>query len=636
MAFNYLSNIPLDEARTKFVENLRASGLKSEVEGIPTVDANHRVTSKAVYAQICAPHYNSCAMDGIALDASLSYGATDTKPVTLSEDQFTWVNTGDPLPEYCDAVVMVEDVIEQEDGNIHLYTTAVPWQHVRQIGEDIAAGDMIVPSFSELTPAILGAMLAAGVLEVEVIKKPLVGIIPTGNELVSPQTAPKEGDIIEFNSTILKGMLEDWGCRVRVYPIIADDPELIKDELSKAQKDCDFVLLNAGSSAGRKDYSVEAIGAIGQVILHGVAIRPGKPVVLGSSIKGDKVVPLVGLPGYPVSAILVMEELVRPALNILLEKPDAEKQIAQATVSRRLTSSLKYLEFIRARVGKVDGKLVTMPLNRGAGVVSSFVKADGIVEIPQNKEGYEAGEIVSLTLLRDMKDIENTLVITGSHDPLIDELIDLMKRRWSDTQVVSSHVGSLGGLMALKRGESHLGGTHLLDEASGEYNRAYVQRYFPDGGVRLVGCVYRSQGLMVAHGNPLEISGVGDLDWLRYVNRQKGSGTRILLDYLLKQNGFVSSDVKGYEREEITHTAVAAAVASGTADAGMGILAAARIYDLGFIPVVQEQYDLLVAEGSFENKQYQRMVEVMQSPEFAERLDGLGGYKLNRPGEILK
>jgi len=635
MAFKYLSNIPLEEARNQFIEALISAGLQSETETIKTVEANHRVAAEAVYAHISAPHYNSCAMDGIALDASLTYGATDTRPVTLREGQFRWVNTGDPLPANCDAVVMVEDVIEADEGSVQLFTAAVPWQHIRQIGEDIAAGDMIIPSYTELTPAIQGAMLAAGVLEVKVIKKPVVGVIPTGNELVSPQADPQSGDIIEFNSTIIKGMLQDWGCEPVVYPIVRDDPGLVTEAVRKAAGECDFVLLNAGSSAGKKDYSVDAIATIGQVILHGVAIRPGKPVVLGFALRGGKVIPLVGLPGYPVSAILVMDELVRPAMNLILKRADEEKLKVETTVSRRLTSSLKYLEFIRARVGNVNGKLVAVPLNRGAGVVSSFVKADGIIEVPQNTEGYEAGEKVPVSLVRKMEDIDKTLVITGSHDPLIDELIDLMKIQWPDSQVVSSHVGSLGGLMALKRGESHLGGTHLLDEETGEYNKSYVRRYFPEGGVRLISCVFRSQGLMIAHGNPLGITSVADLAKVNYVNRQKGSGTRILLDYLLKQNGLEPSQIKGYEREEITHTAVAAAVASGTADAGMGILAAAKIYDLGFIPLIWEQYDLLVAEKTLEHPEFARLMKVMQSPEFAQRLEKLGGYRLNEPGEVI-
>ena len=635
MAFKYLSNIPLDEARVQFVDSLISAGLRPRTEQIKTVNANHRIVSQAVYAHISAPHYNSCAMDGIVLDARLTYGATETRPVTLQSGQFRWVNTGDPLPEDCDAVVMVEDVIEGEEGAVQLYSAAVPWQHIRQIGEDIAAGDMIIPSYTIVTPAIQGAMLAAGVLEISVMKKPVVGVIPTGNELISPQSDPQKGDIIEFNSTIIKGMLEDWGCEPIVFPIVRDEPGLLTEALRKATEVCDFVMLNAGSSAGKKDFSVDAIADNGEVILHGVAIRPGKPVVLGFARKGAEVIPLVGLPGYPVSAILVMEELVRPALNLLTQRVDDETPRVEASISRRLTSSLKYLEFIRARVGNVNGKLVAVPLNRGAGVVSSFVKADGIIEVPQNTEGYEAGEKVPASLVRKMEDIDKTLVITGSHDPLIDELIDLMKIKWPDSQVVSSHVGSLGGLMALKRGESHLGGTHLLDEETGEYNKSYIKRYFPEGGVKLIGCVFRSQGLMIAAGNPLGISTVADLVRVNYVNRQKGSGTRILLDYLLKQNGLETVQIKGYEREEITHTAVAAAVASGTADAGMGILAAAKIYNLGFIPLIWEQYDLLVAEKTLEHPEYARMLEVMQSPQFSQRLEKLGGYKLNNPGEVI-
>ena len=264
-----------------------------------------------------------------------------------------------------------------------------------------------------------------------------------------------------------------------------------------------------------------------------------------------------------------------------------------------------------------------------------FVKADGIIEVPQNTEGYEAGQTVPVKLVRQMEDINKTLVITGSHDPLIDELIDLMKIKRPDSKVVSSHVGSMGGLMALKRGESHMGGTQLLDEEAGGYNKSYIRRYFPDGGVRLLSCVYRSQGLIVAKDNPKGITSVADLTKVNYVNRQKGSGTRILLDYLLKQNGIEPSQIKGYDREEITHTSVAAAVASGTADAGMGILAAAKIYGLGFIPLVQEQYDLVVAEETMNHPEYARLMEVMKSDEFAQRLEKLGGYQFNNPGEII-
>ena len=635
MAFTYLSNYPLEEARELFLRELVEAGLKPRVERIPTSEANGRITSEAVYARICAPHYNACAMDGIALKASLTYNASETRPATLPENSFKWVNTGDPLPENYDCVVMVEDVIETEQG-VQLFGAATPWQHVRQIGEDIAAGDMVVPSFTELSPSALGALLASGVLEIPVICKPIVGIIPTGNELVAPSENPKPGDIIEFNSTIFSGMMHDWGCETKVYPVASDKAEVIINLLKTAIAECDLVLLNAGSSAGQKDFSIEAIQTVGSVVLHGVAIKPGKPTILGLTKRNGQVIPLVGLPGYPVSGILVLEQLIKPVIALMTGRQAEKSDFVEATVSRRLVSSLKYLEFIRARLGNVGGRIVAVPLNRGAGVVSSFVKADGIIHVPQNVEGYEAGEKVKVELLRPMSEIEQTLVITGSHDPLIDEIIDIMRRTWTDSFVASSHVGSMGGIMAVKRGEAHLGGVHLLDEASGEYNRAYIRKYIPEGGVVLMRCVQRTQGLMVASGNPLGVEGIVDLPRVRYVNRQKGSGTRVLLDYLLKQNGIDPSVILDYDREELTHTAVAAAVAAGSADAGMGILSAARVYGLGFIPVCEEEYDLLISESALSMESVQRLIRILQSGEFAARLEKLGGYKLDRPGEIIQ
>ncbi|MCZ2145980.1 MAG: molybdopterin biosynthesis protein, partial [Anaerolineales bacterium] len=583
MAFEYLTNIPLEEARETYLKALQQAGLSYKTETIQTSSALGRVTANAVYARISSPHYNACAMDGIALEAKRTFGASETTPARLSEDAFVWVNTGDPLPEGCDAVVMVEDVVQEGDG-VTLYAAALPWQHVRQIGEDISAGDMIVPSFSVLSPAALGALLESGVLSVEVVSRPIAGVIPTGNELVAPTEDPQTGSIIESNSAVFAGMLETWGCLPKIYPGVKDDPALIEAALRRALEECDLVVLNAGSSAGKKDFSADAIRRIGEVVLHGVAIKPGKPAILAHARPaGKSVVPVLGLPGYPVSGILVMEELFRPVVENLTCRPSQPAVFTQAVISRRLTSSLKYLEFVRTRLGNVNGKTVAVPLNRGAGVVSSFVKADGIIHIPQNTEGYEAGELVNVQLTRSPAEIERTLVITGSHDPLLDEVADILKRQDRNSSVASSHVGSMGGITAVKRGEAHLGGVHLLDEASGTYNIPYLRKYFPQGGVFLVECVQRTQGLMVPKGNPLGIREFADIAGKRYVNRQKGSGTRILCDYLARQNKVDPESVWGYDREEYTHTAVAAAIAAGTADAGLGILSAARIYDLDFV-----------------------------------------------------
>ena len=635
MPFQYLTNKPLDEAVQIYLDALQAKGMTYQTETIATQEALGRITSRALYAKICAPHYNACAMDGIALDAQKTFGATETTPVKLLESDFVRVDTGDPLPAGCDAVVMIEDVIEG-DGFVTLFAAAAPWQHIRQIGEDISAGDMILPSFTRISPSGMGAMLAAGVLQVEVVKRPVVGIIPTGDEIVPPTETPGEGDIIEFNSTIFSGMLAEWGCVPKVYPIVKDQLDLIAASLKKAVEECDAVILNAGSSAGTEDYSAQAMRETGEVVLHGIAIKPGKPAVLGLA-KKDKMsgaVPILGVPGYPVSGILVLEHIFKPVIDLLTCREPEKVEEIEAAVSRRLTSTLKYREFVRARLGLVNGKLVTVPLNRGAGVVSSFVKADGIIDIPQDREGYEASEPVTVRLLRDEDMIERMLVITGSHDPLLDEVADIMRRRWRDSLVASSHVGSMGGIMAVKRGEAHLGGIHLLDEASGTYNIPYLKKYFSNGGVVLVEGVGRVQGLMVPHGNPRHIKSFEDLAGIEYVNRQKGSGTRILCDYLAKQAGMDTTTVRGYEREEFTHTAVAAAIAAGTADAGLGILSAAKIYDLDFIPICEEQYDLLITEDAMDLLPVKRLLEVLHGEEFAERLQKLGGYILKTPGEV--
>jgi len=634
MPYQYLTNQPLEEARKKYIAALLAHGLKRDMETIPTVDALSRISAEAIYARISAPHYNACAMDGVALESRLTFGASERTPVHIKSSDYTWVNTGDQLPAGCDAVVMVEDVIEGNDF-ITLYSAAVPWEHIRQIGEDISAGDMIIPSFTEITPATIGALLACGVLQVNVVAKPVIGLIPTGDELVPITDSPISGSIIEFNTSIFSAMLTQWGCTPRKYPIAKDTLRTIKSALETALAECDAVVLIAGSSAGKKDYAVSAMQELGEVIAHGIAIRPGKPAILAAAISTQKkiVIPMLGLPGYPVSGMLVMEQLFKPVVDLLTGRTGVQSDHCQVEVSRRLTSSLKYKEYIRATLGRVRGKLVAVPLNRGAGVVSSMVKADGIIEVPQNVEGYEPGELVNVRLLRSMEEIERSLVITGSHDPLLDEIADIMKHLWPDSRITSSHVGSMGGILAVKRGEAHLGGVHLLDEASGVYNIPYLRRFFPDGGVVLIECVQRMQGLMVRPGNPLRIKRLSDLVGASYVNRQKGSGTRILLDYLLKQEGIDPSGISGYAREEYTHSSVAASIAAGTADTGLGIYSVAQAFGLDFVPIYQEQYDLLVLEDALQLDALQKLLDVMRSEAFAERLAKLGGYKLDKPGE---
>ena len=632
MGFEYLTNVPLTQAREDYLAMLQSHGFAPKTEVIPVFESCGRVTARAVYAHICAPHYAASAMDGVAVNAKDTFGATETTPVTLQPEQFTVLDTGDPIPEDRDAVIMGEDIVKNEDGSITIHAAA-PWQHIRQIGEDVCAGEMILPSHMTVSPAAIGAMIAGGVLEIEVIRKPVVGIIPTGDEIIPPCTDPKPGDILEFNGSIFSAMVRSWGAEAVVYPIVPDKFDQIKAMVAKAASECDMVILNAGSSAGREDFSARVIRELGEVLYHGIAMKPGKPAILGC--QGAK--PILGVPGYPVSGIIVIEQLLKPLIDHWLQVPSAPAQYAKATLTRPVVSGLKYEEFVRVRMGSVGGKLMASPLSRGSGVVSSFMKADGILEVPQGLEGFEAGAEVSVRLLSPIEKLQNTLVVIGSHDPLLDELADMLHLENPNLYMSSSHVGSMGGIMAIRRGEAHAAGCHLLDTGDGSYNRSFIRKYFPKGGVKLISCVGRQQGLMVAKGNPLNIRKFSDIakEGVRYVNRQKGSGTRILTDYLCKQENLDASAIYGYDREELTHTSVAAQIVSGSADAGMGIYSAAKLYCLDFIPICIEEYDLMIPDHAWDTPMVRELLTILKSDTFREKLLALGGYTVDNPGEVI-
>ena len=631
MPVKYLTNIPLDKAREEYLSILKQNGLAPKTETLPVLQVAGRITAAPVYAKINAPHYNACAMDGIALDSKLTFGASETTPVTLTENQYIKVDTGDPLPSTADAVVMIEDVIK--DGEtVKLFSAAAPRQHIRQIGEDICTGEMLLSSYSKITPAAVGASIASGVLEIDVIKRPIVGIIPTGDEIIPPCPNPKEGEILEFNSAIFSAMINEWDAEAKVYPIVKDDLKMISDAVKKALSECDIVLLNAGSSAGGEDFAADAISEVGSILYHGIAIKPGKPAILGYS--GSK--PILGVPGYPVSGIIVLEQILRPIVSVLCGIRQDDGEYSEATLSKAIVSTLKYKEFVRVRLGYVNDKLIASPLSRGSGVVTSYMKADGIVEVPQDLEGYEGGASVNVRLLRDKSEIHSGIVAIGSHDPLLDELSELLKLEFGDISLSSSHVGSMGGIMAVRRGEAHIAGVHLLDEKSGEYNISFIKKYFPNGGVRLVECVRRSQGLILQSGNPKNIKSIADLaqSGVRYINRQKGSGTRILIDYLCSRDNIDTIKIHGYNTEEYTHTSVAALILADNADAGLGIYSAAQMYGLDFLPICDEQYDFLIPDYAWKLPQVEKLLGLLKSEKFSQKLESLGGYTLVSPGAV--
>jgi putative molybdopterin biosynthesis protein len=523
---------------------------------------------------------------------------------------------------------MAEDLIEIDEDRVQILEPAAGWQHIRPIGEDIVTGEMLIPGKHSIRPMDIGVLLSGGITEVEVYQKPRVAVFPTGSEIIEPGGAPGEGQIIESNTRMLEALIAQEGGAPFRFPVVPDDYTLLRDTLLQAAGEYDMVLVNAGSSAGTEDFTVPVLRELGELIVHGVAMKPGKPVAL--AVVGGK--PVIGIPGYPVSAWLAYENFAAPLLNILSGRRDRTNETLEAVIAKRLVSSLKHREYVRVKLGRVDGRLVASPLARGAGAAMSLVRADGFCIIEQNSEGIEAGERARVKLCRSLDEIERTVVSIGSHDLILDLLADLMAGT-RNAYLASAHVGSMAGIAALKRGECHIAPTHLLDEVSGEYNLSYLKQIFPDQPVTLIKGVGRIQGLIVKKGNPLGIRGIGDLPRCRYINRQRGAGTRLLLDFRLKEAGISPGTIRGYDREAATHMAVAAAVESGSADTGLGISSAAAALDLGFIPLGEEEYDFALLPRFMELPPVRIFLEILRSPEFHYRLGETGGYTWTRCGE---
>ena len=620
----YIDNTDVAAAKALYFEQLK---IHPEQEEIPLAAALGRVTAEAVFARVSSPNYNAAAMDGIAVRAADTTEATEIRPVNLKLGRdFIYVNTGNQIQDPYDAVIMIEDVIHKAEDDIEILQSAYPWQHIRQIGEDIVATEMILPSRHTIRPMDLGALVAGGIENIQVYKKPQVGILPTGTEIVEKIEDVADGKIIDSNSWVFAGLIEEYGGQAKKYRPHKDDFDLLKEAILKAVDENDMVLINAGSSAGTTDYTVNLIKELGQVLIHGVAMKPGKPTILGM-IQGK---PVIGIPGYPVSAYLVFEEFVKPLMQKFLGQEEKEAMLVQARLSRRLVSSLKHKEMVRVNLGYVDGQLIATPLAGGAGTSMSLVKADGIAILAKNIEGVEAGDLVDVKLMKAEAEVLDKLVSIGSHDLVMDLLADQMP-------LSSSHVGSLGGIMALMRRECHLVPTHLLDTESGVYNVSYVQKYFPQEKMLLIKGIQRKQGFMVARGNPQGIENFSDLtkEGVVYANRQRGAGTRILLDYHLALDQIDSQQIVGYPRELTTHMAVATAVKTGSATTGLGIYSAALAMGLDFVEVTNEDYDFLIRESLAEDPRIQEFIRILKSKDFQEKVTALGGYGFERTGEII-
>lgn len=614
----YLELVSLEEALKK---TLSSFPYIPGIEGIPLSDAAGRVTAAPVFTRQSVPPVHLSAMDGIAVKSCDTSGAGEQRPVTLQES--LRVNTGNVVPSEYDAVIMIEDVEETDDGLYIIRKAAAPWQHIRPVGEDIGESEMIVPSAHRIRPHEIGALAAYGVTTVHV-RSVRAGLIATGSELVPVGTRPKAGQVIESNMQMASACLRTLGATPTYYGIVPDEPDKIREAVIRAAAENDMIIISAGSSKGTRDYTASIIEELGEVFIHGVAIKPARPVIVGA-IDGK---PVIGTPGYPLAAYTIIREFIGPMMQAYGLQPPVPEQIP-VSLSTRLDSAGGTDEFVLLSVGRVSNRWVAIPQSRGAGVQMSAVRANAYMKIPARKEGVMTGEEVQATLMVPRSVAAESLLITGSHDPCIDYLGDMLRKH--AVTLHPTHTGSMGGVLSLKQDTCHVAPMHLLAE-DGTYNTRYLEKYLPETPLTIICCAEREQGIIAPE--PVTFD---ELPGKRILNRQKGSGTRILFDHLLKENNIDPADITGYEREATTHLAVALGVRSGEAEAGIGVYSAAKALGLSFTPIGTERYELVTRTETYEEMpEVRQLFDTVASDAFKEILHRLGGYRTEETGIIRR
>lgn len=639
----YLETIPPEEAVERAKSALDRDSLLS-TETIPTHEGAGRVTAGPIIARDSSPTFHAAAMDGIAVRAEETFLAREDLPLELSHgDQFQFVNTGNPMPEGMNAVIMIENVDQKDEVTVRIDSPVFPWQHVRRIGEDIVATELLIPQNRELAPCDIGALLSAGIYEIEVREKVKATFLPTGDEVLNflDKPAPKPGQVIESNSQVFKAYADGWGIEADWSAPVPDNEEKLRvavmDGLEQGKH---IVIVGAGSSAGSKDYSKRVFESIGKVLVHGIAVMPGKPtlVAITDERSGFPGRLLVGAPGYPVSAVVCHEKILAPVIAWLQGSGLNERHMEEVVLARKTPSRPGMREGLRLAAGRIGNRIVGAPLSRGAGMITTMTKAQAVAYVPEDVEGVEEGDTLQAELLVSRSDLDRVLVHVGSHDNTIDLLANELMGLSEPMRLVSSHAGSMGGINALRAGAALFAGAHLFDPESGDFNFPFIERYLGRMNITVVNLAIRHQGLIVPKGNPLGIKGVDDLsrDEVNFINRQRGAGTRILLDHHLKQAGINPRSVQGYENEEFTHMAVAVNVLTGAADCGLGIFAAAKALDLDFVPLAHERYDLIIPTCYMEDQRIVTLMELIRSDEVKGKIKDLGGYEIDLTGQIMK
>ncbi len=632
----------IDDAKKRFYSNIFRT--PPGTEKININDSLGRILSTDITAKLDVPPFARSQRDGYAVIAQDTFTADEENPVTLklmSENISAGstpktplkkacalrIATGAPIPRGANGVVMVE-YCNESDGFIEVKSSVHPDENIMHAGEDVMQGEVVYRRGMRMSSCDLGVLAAIGVTEINVFSRPRVAVISTGNELIPPGSKLTGAKIYDVNSAMIVGACKECGAKAEFLGIAKDDEKDIETLLEKALK-YDAIIISGGTSAGTGDICHSVIDKMltPGMLVHGVAVKPGKPVVLGAHKKK----PVVVLPGFPTSCIVMFNLFVKPViLSMCGLKEDVSAKI-KAKCAVRYSSSQGKHEFVLSNIVKSKDTYYAYPVPKASGAVTSFSSADGYIEVAQDIEYIEKDEVVDVVLLSDNVTVPDIIFI-GSQCMGSDAALTILSKRGYLSRVIN--VGSTGGLLACRRGEADICGTHLIDAKSGVYNIGFM-----DKGLMLIRGYRRKQGIMFRGGCPHR--SLDDFladDKLRLINRNGGSGTRVLFDMLLDKLKYESDrkNIKGYDVESKSHNAVACAIASKKADWGIGICSAAKMYNLKFIELRDEEYDFCIPKSRFKKESVSEFISVLKSDEFKKRIEALVGFVVPEDiGEVV-
>ena len=660
----FLTVVTAEEAHRIWREALRPAPLGEEQ--VPLAEALGRVLAQNVISRVDVPFFDRSNVDGYAVRSEDTFGAEETEPgllkltgevihtsvapkIELTEGMATPIATGGVIPRGADAVMMIEYTVPRDGddsggdtpggvdsagvdsggvdsggegaGRIEIHRSVAPGNAISFAGTDIAAGETVLHRRTVLTSRETGVLAAIGHDTVPVFRRPRVGVLSTGDEIIPPGAEMSIGKIFDSNATIISDAIREIGCEPVRLGIVPDHMDTIRDTLTKALAECDMVMLSGGTSKGQGDLNYIVVDQMGDpgILVHGVALKPGKPLCL-AMVGGT---PLAILPGFPTSAVFTFHEFIAPVLRLMAGLGEEDPQQVRATLPMRVNSDKGRTEFLLVNLVAGKDGFSAYPMGKGSGSVTAFSKADGFISIGRNAEYVEAGEPVNVTLI-GQEVAPAHLIVIGSQCVGLDYLLSRMSEAGFRVKFIA--VGSQGGLIAAKRGECDLAGMHLLDEATGLYNAPFL-----DDTLHLVKGYGRKQGLLFRKDDQ-RLAGPAkakDLEaalerartdpGLLMINRNRGSGTRVLVDQLLG-----GAKPQGFLVEAKSHNAVAAAVAQGRVDWGIAIENVAAQLGLGFLPIVDEEYDLVIPKSRLDREPVRAMIELLRQPETRDGLRALG------------